>query len=329
MKIVPALSRDDLPPLSPGASYSPWPEETLVLAQPWPANPPKVSIVTPSFNQAEYLEATIRSVLLQGYPNLEYIVIDGGSTDGSLAIIRKYERWISSWVSQPDRGQTDAIQKGFDLCSGEFFNFINSDDLLAPNCLNQIVKYFAQSDIVAGGNVNFSPIHRTTIFPSDLDPVKLINGKGVFQQQSLWMRCDIIRECGGWNLELDYVFDLEMAIRYFAVTQNIVYLTQELSGFRQQPKSKTHLRQKDIEQEQFRYLDFLVKLSHPAIRAAAERKRREMLWHRFTASLEPIRNANLSTALRIALHSLQDPAVRFTRFTAGAIKKALSNPRDR
>lgn len=97
--------------------------------KPWP----KISIVTPSFNQGQYIEETIRSILLQGYPNLEYIVIDGGSTDGAVDVIRKYEKWLTYWVSEPDKGQADAINKGLERCTGEIFNWINSDDILLPN----------------------------------------------------------------------------------------------------------------------------------------------------------------------------------------------------
>lgn len=133
----------------------PWTEETPAIAptapggEPWPT----ITIVTPSFNQGSYLEETIRSVLLQGYPNLEFIVIDGGSTDQSLAIIRKYERWLSGWVSERDRGQSDAINKGFTRSQGGIFNWLCSDDLLNPGALHAVAKAFREQpacDVVAG-----------------------------------------------------------------------------------------------------------------------------------------------------------------------------------
>lgn len=104
-------------------------------------NYPKISIVTPSFNQSEFLELTIRSVLDQGYPNLEYIVIDGGSTDGSVDIIKKYADKISYWVSEKDGGQYDAINKGFARSSGEIMGWINSSDLYYHGHLNLFQKY--------------------------------------------------------------------------------------------------------------------------------------------------------------------------------------------
>jgi glycosyltransferase involved in cell wall biosynthesis len=99
--------------------------------QPWP----RVTVVTPSFNQAKFLEETIRSILLQGYPDLEYLVMDGGSTDGSVEIIKKYSPWIAAWVSEPDGGQSAAINRGLKMGSGSFATWINSDDMLYRDAL--------------------------------------------------------------------------------------------------------------------------------------------------------------------------------------------------
>lgn len=99
---------------------------------------PKITIVTPSYNQGQFLEETIRSVLLQNYPNLEYIIIDGGSTDESVSIIKKYEPWLTYWVSENDTGQSHALNKGFSRSNGKWLNWINSDDLLAKDALLKI-----------------------------------------------------------------------------------------------------------------------------------------------------------------------------------------------
>lgn len=128
---------NSLPP--PPAGRSGWPWTTAALPVPegtevWP----RISIVTPSYNQAAFLEETIRSVLLQGYPNLQYIVIDGGSTDGSVDIIKKYAPWIDHWESAPDRGQSHALNKGLMRCNGEWFNWLNSDDYFFPGALHSL-----------------------------------------------------------------------------------------------------------------------------------------------------------------------------------------------
>ena len=127
----------DLPPPPPGKTGWPWTEESEPLAaqmpdgRPWP----RITVVTPSFNQGQFLEATIRSVLLQRYPELEYFVLDGGSTDGSVDTIRRYAPWLSHWVSEPDGGQSAAINRGLERGSGVYATWINSDDMLCRNAL--------------------------------------------------------------------------------------------------------------------------------------------------------------------------------------------------
>ena len=132
----------ELPPPPPGKSGWPWTIETPQLPPTRPGGSlwPRISIVTPSYNQSQFIEETIRSVLLQGYPDLEYIVIDDGSTDQSVEIIKKYEPWLSYWVSQENRGQSNAINKGFIRASGEYNNWINSDDSLRPYALQTIAE---------------------------------------------------------------------------------------------------------------------------------------------------------------------------------------------
>ena len=106
---------------------------------------PLVSIVTPSYNQSQFLEKTIQSVLNQNYPNLEYIVIDGGSTDGSLEIIRKFENDLSAWISEADQGQAHAINKGFQMASGEILAWINSDDVYHPGAVKEAVSFLLEN----------------------------------------------------------------------------------------------------------------------------------------------------------------------------------------
>lgn len=108
--------------------------------------PPRISVVTPSLNQAPFIEQTLRSVLDQNYPNLEYIVIDGGSTDGTVDILRRYESRVEHWISEPDLGQADAINKGLAMATGEICSFLNSDDLYEPGSLARVAFDFGQGD---------------------------------------------------------------------------------------------------------------------------------------------------------------------------------------
>src|SRR5262249_22787460 len=131
----PSLSELSSPP--PGKKGWPWTEESLPLWEQIGEGYfcPRITVVTPSFNQGQFIEETIRSVLLQGYPDLEYFVLDGGSTDDSVAIIKKYSPWISFWASEVDGGQSAAINRGLRMGSGWYATWINSDDMLCKNAL--------------------------------------------------------------------------------------------------------------------------------------------------------------------------------------------------
>lgn len=139
---MPNPDLNTLPPPPPGKTGWPWTTQSGDFppsapdGQPWP----RITVVTPSYNQAQFLEETIRSVLLQNYPNLEYIIIDGGSRDDSVAIIRKYEPFLAHWVSERDRGQSDAINKGFRKSTGDWTGWQNSDDFYLPGALHHTAR---------------------------------------------------------------------------------------------------------------------------------------------------------------------------------------------
>ena len=134
----------ELPSPPPGKTDWPWTEESIQLPDKMPdgSSWPKISIVTPSLNQGQFLEETIRSVLLQGYPDLEYIIIDGGSTDDTLKVIQRYESLLAYWISEKDEGMYNAINKGFSIATGEIMAWLNSDDKYTPWALNVIGDIF-------------------------------------------------------------------------------------------------------------------------------------------------------------------------------------------
>lgn len=136
-----------LPPPPPGKTGWPWDRQTRPAVFDQNTNWPKLTIVTPSYNQATFLEQTIRAVLLQNYPNLEYIVIDGGSNDGSLQIIEKYAPWISYYQHEKDRGQSHAINMGFSLSSGNYHAWINSDDFYLEDVFHKVTISFIKTGV--------------------------------------------------------------------------------------------------------------------------------------------------------------------------------------
>lgn len=144
-------SLNELPAPPPDKTGWPWTEQSSTVpdllpdGSPWP----RISIVTPSYNQGAFIEETIRSVLLQGYPNLEYIVIDGASTDGSVEIIERYQPWLTYWTTETDHGQAEAINKGLDRATGEIVNWLNSDDLLYIGALKRVASAYCNDNSAA------------------------------------------------------------------------------------------------------------------------------------------------------------------------------------
>lgn len=205
---------------------------------PWP----KISIVTPSFNQAQYLEETIRSVLLQNYPNLEYIIIDGGSTDGSLEIIKKYEPWLTHWVSEKDRGQSHAINKGFKLATGEIFAFINSDDYYLPGAFFSVADSFTKKhDLIVG--ITYQIDTKGKLRSERKAPSLVLDDvadwqKNWFRQPGCFFTKNVFERVGGVDESLQYSLDFDLWLRMLKVGDG-KYIESELAVARNHPAMKT------------------------------------------------------------------------------------------
>lgn len=217
---------------------------------------PRITIVTPSFNQGIYLEQTIDSVLSQKYSHLEYIIIDGGSDDESVEIIKKYEKHLAYWVSEKDKGQSDALIKGFNRSTGEVFNWLNSDDYYLPEALSRIGDTFLDPNVhvVCG---------RSQII-MDGQAVKLTSGTDIYTQNVAktigWSRIDqpetffrmeVLKQLGFLNHQLHYVMDKDLWMRYLLHygLSNVRQIPDLLAAFRWHSLSKTQTSSVLFDQE--------------------------------------------------------------------------------
>jgi glycosyltransferase involved in cell wall biosynthesis len=215
---------------------------------------PRITVVMPSFNQSAFLEEAICSVLDQNYPNLEFMILDGGSTDGSVGIIERYAERLAYWHSRPDKGQTDALIQGFDRATGDLMGWINSDDVLLPGALEHIARAYTSNPAggLFGGNYLLidqdSRIVRCKRHPANASCFARRSLLAVNQPGSFFSPRGYA-SVGGLKVDLHYVMDNDLYIRMLANGTQYAYLDKWLSGFRIHPRSKTVADQGRVHQE--------------------------------------------------------------------------------
>jgi glycosyltransferase involved in cell wall biosynthesis len=235
-------SLDELPPPPLGRTGWPWTEETPRFED---ANAPKISIVTPSYMQAGFLEETIRSVLLQGYPTLEYFVLDAGSTDGTVEVIRKYEQWLTGWRSERDRGQSAAVNEGWAKATGELVAWINSDDWYQPGAFAAVAKAALGNPGATwfAGHVDDHTVDGAFIkrHPARHMPLDELLGKHRygFHQPGMFWRASHLREVGALDEALHNSFDCELWARSVSTGHKLEALDLPVACFRRHRQSKT------------------------------------------------------------------------------------------
>ena len=215
----------------------------------------KISIITPSYNQGEYIKDTVESILSQSYKNIEHIVFDGCSTDKTIEVLKKYKHL--DWVSEKDKGQTDAINKGFKKAKGDILCYLNSDDMLLPDSLGFVADYFSK-------NKGIDLIYGNCIFTdTDLNVIKtrgsedfnlrrlLYLGYSYIQQPSTFFRRSVFEDIGPLDEELDYVMDYDYWIRAAKSGKVLKYIDRDLSKMRIHTGAKTFADNKKMFLEAF------------------------------------------------------------------------------
>lgn len=244
----------DLPPPPPGKTGWPWTEASQPIFSTIPngRSLPKISIVTPSYNQGEFIEETIRSVLLQGYPNLEYIIMDGGSTDGTQEILERYKPWLSHVVSEPDSGQSDAIATGFEIASGDILAWLCSDDLYLKGALQWVANQYSihpNVDIISGianldqgtGRTFWMELRYRDETPTYLRLI--FRGQCVRQPASFWTK-EIYQKTSGVDRSLQFCMDYDLLLKLCQVGK-AKYIQQEIAWIRLHKDCKS-MNLKDI-----------------------------------------------------------------------------------
>ena len=203
-----------LPPPPAGKTGWPWTTSEIFSDNPSVDSWPKISIITPNYNYVQFLEMTIRSVLLQGYPNLEYIIIDDGSTDGSADIIKKYAPWLTFWkIRFEQQGQTSALNEGFKMATGEIVNWLCSDDYLYPGALRSVAMHFRkdpQVDVVVGKSNIIHLKYNNQVWVFHPRAIDLIPVTVPFAQPSCFYRRSLLDRSAPLDESYDYLMALEL-----------------------------------------------------------------------------------------------------------------------
>ena len=319
----------DLPPPPVGKEGWPWTEASNPLP---PStlegrNWPRISIVTPSYNQGEYLEETIRSVLLQGYPNLEYIIIDGGSTDHSVEIIKKYEPWLSYWISEPDKGQAHALNKGFAFASGDIYAYLNSDDLFLKQTLERVAEAFGRllktPLIISFTGIMFGEGTAESEILPQTDPqleTWISSSTSLFQPSTFWTR-KVHEKVGGFREDLHACFDKDFFLQ--GIFRAGTYRPRPdyvVSKFRLHRCSKTTAQQNTFEAENL-LLSESYAIDHFLASALNREKSRKISREQICLSFR--KQGFLDRSINLTRVGLLYPRELITRFYLGAWKRII------
>jgi glycosyltransferase involved in cell wall biosynthesis len=289
---------------------------------------PRISVVTPSYNQADFLEDTIRSVLSQGYPDLEYIILDGGSTDGSAEIIERYADSLTYWHSRPDDGQADAINTGFSMATGDILAFLNSDDMFEPGILFEIASLFSEERPWIAGAVTACSASSGKI------PVPELPGKSwtrwymscPISQPGVFLSAQLYGRVGQFRTDLEAGFDYEYWLRVRHLTGLEPFRVDTPAAvYRLHPGSKSVSQSDAFSSDYKRILGEYEQYLNSAerIRLALARRRRSG-YETGREAFESLRGGDTRTGLVGVAHALiRWPFLPFDARTYSSVKDAL------
>jgi glycosyltransferase involved in cell wall biosynthesis len=275
-----------------------------------PAKLPKITVITPSFNQAKYLEQTFRSVLDQKYPNLEWLIVDGGSTDGSVDLIRQYQQHFAWWISEKDRNHPHALNKAYERATGEILCFVNSDDLLEPGALHFVARAFQPGvNWIVGWAKYFDNSGDEWVYgPQRTDrAIDLFLHNPIPQIASFW-RTEAWKRAGPFTEKYPWAFDYEYWMRlYFVAGWKPVHVRRCLGAFRLHMESKTCSKPGNYGPELTELHAEYAKYLTPAQRKQYLREKRRLQSHRAQlAAWDALKQKDVPTARKHAIHSVRE-----------------------
>jgi len=323
--IAPKLA--ELPPPPPGRTGWPWTEGSPPIAA--DAAWPRISVVVPSYQQGDFLEETLRSVLLQGYPDLELLVMDGGSRDGSVDVIRKYERFLAGWVSERDDGQSAAINKGWRRARGELLTWLNSDDCLLPGWAAA-----AAGALRADPELDFTYCD-VQMTDRDSRPLWVFTGRqpsierlmlmwqAPFAQQGFLMRRRAFERCGYLDESIHFIMDAEYWLRAMTAGAKFLHLKQTLAASRLHDAAKTATKRDVLLADLLKLTDDFCQTATGDMAPLVEKVRRRKYWNAAHVAYD---GDERREAIRYALRHLRDDGVRAAPRVGGMIALSLLGP---